>query len=173
MEADSMKMLIAYDVSTVDSAGQRRLRRVAQACEDFGQRVQKSLFECSVGPAEWVQLRGRLLVEINQEQDSLRFYFLSADVRLEHHGVDKTIDLDGPLVVYLGDRGPRVLTKCAAGSRTVEVLSSQGIRWWFMAGNGWFKPAFEGGSRSNPPKPLPFHHLHGGRFPLAFGPGAD
>jgi CRISPR-associated protein Cas2 len=94
-----MKVLIAYDVCTVDSAGERRLRRVARACQDYGQRVQKSLFECSVGPVEWVQLRGRLLEEIDQEQDSLRFYFLSADVRLEHHGADKPIDLDGPLVV--------------------------------------------------------------------------
>ena len=71
-----MKVLIAYDVCTVDAAGAKRLRRVAQACEDYGQRVQKSVFECSVGPTEWVQLRGRLLGEIDVAKDSLRFYFL-------------------------------------------------------------------------------------------------
>ncbi len=94
-----MKVLIAYDVSTTDSAGERRLRRVARACQDYGQRVQKSVFECAIGPAEWVQLRGRLLAEIDQARDSLRFYFLSADVRTEHHGAGLPVDLEGPLVV--------------------------------------------------------------------------
>jgi CRISPR-associated protein Cas2 len=94
-----MKVLIAYDVSTVDAAGARRLRRVAQACEDYGQRVQKSVFECSVGPTEWVQLRGRLLAEIDVAQDSLRFYFLPSDLRVEHHGAHAPVDMDGPLVV--------------------------------------------------------------------------
>jgi CRISPR-associated protein Cas2 len=94
-----MKVLIAYDVCTVDSAGEKRLRRVARACQDYGQRVQKSVFECTVGPTEWVQLRGRLLDEIALTQDSLRFYFLPADLRMEHHGAHVPIDLDGPLVV--------------------------------------------------------------------------
>ena len=94
-----MKVLIAYDVCTVDSAGEKRLRRVARACKDYGQRVQKSLFECSVGSTEWVQLRGRLLDEIDLKQDSLRFYFLTADLRVEHHGSHVPIDMDGPLVV--------------------------------------------------------------------------
>lgn len=94
-----MKVLIAYDVSTVDAAGQKRLRRVAQACQDYGQRVQKSVFECRVGAAEWAQLRGRLLEEIDPGKDSLRFYFLSADVRTEHYGTAKPFDLEGPLVV--------------------------------------------------------------------------
>jgi CRISPR-associated protein Cas2 len=94
-----MKVLVAYDVCTADAAGERRLRRVARACQDYGQRVQKSLFECTVGAAEWVQLRARLLGEIDQAQDSLRFYFLSTDVRLEHHGSRRPVDLDGVLVV--------------------------------------------------------------------------
>jgi CRISPR-associated protein Cas2 len=94
-----MKVLIAYDVSTADPAGERRLRRVARACQDFGQRVQKSVFECSVGEIDWVRLRTRLLAEIDGGKDSLRFYFLDADVRVEHHGTGVPHDLDGPLVV--------------------------------------------------------------------------
>jgi CRISPR-associated protein Cas2 len=96
-----MLVLVAYDVSTVERPGQRRLRRVARACEDYGLRVQKSLFECQVGQKEWVQLRARLLSEINEKEDSLRFYFLDekAVVRTEHHGVGKPIDLAEPLVL--------------------------------------------------------------------------
>jgi CRISPR-associated protein Cas2 len=94
-----MKVLIAYDVSTVEPAGQKRLRRVARACQDYGQRVQKSLFECTVGPTEWVQLRARVLKEIEPSKDSLRFYFLTSDLRVEHHGTHVPLDLEGPLVV--------------------------------------------------------------------------
>jgi CRISPR-associated protein Cas2 len=94
-------ILITYDVSTVKKAGRRRLRRVAQACEDYGVRVQKSVFECQVGHTEWVSLRDRLLREINQDEDSLRFYFLDekAVQRTEHHGVAKPLDLTEPLVL--------------------------------------------------------------------------
>ncbi len=93
-------MLIAYDVSTVDVAGRRRLRRVARACLDYGQRVQNSVFECEVEPAQWVALRTRLLGEINGDTDSLRFYRLGADGkrRVEHVGAKPVLDLDGPLV---------------------------------------------------------------------------
>jgi CRISPR-associated protein Cas2 len=94
-----MKVLIIYDVSTSDSKGPKRLRRVARACQDYGQRVQKSVFECSVGAAEWVQLRTRLLAEIDVGRDSLRFYFLEADIEVEHHGTGEPWDMDGPLVV--------------------------------------------------------------------------
>lgn len=96
-----MLILITYDVSTVEKAGSRRLRRVAQACEDYGVRVQKSVFECQVGQMEWVQLRHRLLSEINVDQDSLRFYFLDekAVQRTEHHGVHKPLDLSEPLIL--------------------------------------------------------------------------
>ncbi len=96
-----MIVLITYDVSTVERVGQRRLRRVAQACEDYGVRVQKSVFECRVGDKEWVRLRARLLQEIRQDEDSLRFYFLdegSAN-RTEHHGATKPIDLTEPLIL--------------------------------------------------------------------------
>jgi CRISPR-associated protein Cas2 len=94
-----VKVLIAYDVCTVDKAGEKRLRRVARACQDYGQRVQKSVFECTVGSTEWVQLRGRLLAEIDLSRDSLRIYFLTSDLRVEHHGAHVPLDLDGPLVV--------------------------------------------------------------------------
>ena len=96
-----MLILITYDVATVENAGKRRLRRVAQACEDFGVRVQKSVFECQVGQREWVVLRDRLLTEIKAEEDSLRFYYLDelAKSKIEHHGVDKPMDLSDPLIL--------------------------------------------------------------------------
>jgi len=96
-----MLILITYDVSTVEKAGQRRLRRVARACEDYGVRAQKSVFECQVGQTEWVRLRDRLLREIKADEDSLRFYFLDekAIQRIEHHGVDKPVDLTEPLIL--------------------------------------------------------------------------
>ena len=96
-----MFILVTYDVSTVEKAGQRRLRRVARVCEDYGVRVQKSVFECQVGQKEWVSLRDRLLREIKDSEDSLRFYFLDekAAQRIEHHGVDKPVDLTEPLIL--------------------------------------------------------------------------
>jgi len=94
-----MLVLITYDVATADKADARRLRRVAQACKDYGQRVQNSVFECRIEPQHWVVLRDRLLGEIDQSQDSLRFYFLDRDVKIEHHGTKKTVDLEGPLIL--------------------------------------------------------------------------
>jgi CRISPR-associated protein Cas2 len=93
-----MLVLIAYDVSTVDSAGRGRLRRVARACKDYGQRVQNSVFECRVEKKHWTMLRDRLLREMDEKQDSLRFYFLDGDVNIEHHGCKKPIDLEEPLI---------------------------------------------------------------------------
>lgn len=96
-----MLVLVTYDVSTVETAGRRRLRRVARACEDYGTRVQKSVFECQVGKTEWVNLRHRLLSEIKEEEDSIRFYFLDAEAiqRTEHHGIAKPINLTEPLIL--------------------------------------------------------------------------
>ena len=95
-----MLMLVTYDVNTQDDAGRRRLRRVARTCLDLGQRVQNSVFECEVDPAQWAQLRARLLSEIDETRDSLRFYRLGADGkrRMEHVGAKPILDLDGPLV---------------------------------------------------------------------------
>ena len=94
-----MHLLITYDVATATPQGERRLRRVAQACEDYGQRVQKSVFECHVGTAEWAKLKHRLLEEMDVGLDSIRVYFLDAAVRVEHHGIAEPKDLNGPLIV--------------------------------------------------------------------------
>ena len=96
-----MLMLISYDVATTDTAGRRRLRRVAKALQDYGQRVQFSVFECEVDPAAWVALRARLVAIIDPTRDSLRFYRLGADgkKRIEHVGVREPLDLDGPLLL--------------------------------------------------------------------------
>ncbi|MGP1275287.1 CRISPR-associated endonuclease Cas2 [Glycocaulis sp.] len=95
-----MLMLVTYDVSTASPGGARRLRRVARACLDYGQRVQNSVFECEVEPAQWVELRARLISEINEKDDSLRFYRLGAqgNRRIEHVGAKDVPDLDGPLL---------------------------------------------------------------------------
>ncbi len=96
-----MFILIAYDVSTADKPGQKRLRRIARACEDYGVRVQKSLFECRVGKGEWAALRHRLLKEIDSKQDSLRFYRMEEDSgkKTEHHGIKEPVDFDTPLIL--------------------------------------------------------------------------
>ena len=96
-----MLVVVSYDVSTKAAGGPRRLRRVAQACEDYGQRVQNSVFECIVDPDQWKRLELRLLDEFDPEHDSLRFYFLGAKFkhRVVHHGAKRTVDLEGPLVL--------------------------------------------------------------------------
>ena len=93
-------MLVAYDVNTESPTGRTRLRRVARACLDFGQRVQNSVFECEVEPAQWTALRARLIGLIDPDRDSLRFYRLGADGRrrVEHVGAKPSLNLDGPLV---------------------------------------------------------------------------
>lgn len=94
-------MLISYDVSTETPAGRRRLRKVAQVCQDFGQRVQKSVFECSVNEAQFEEVVRRLLDIINQAEDSLRVYRLTEpkDKHVQVYGVDGTVDFDEPLIL--------------------------------------------------------------------------
>lgn len=98
-----MIVLVTYDVSTVTRQGRRRLSRVAKACLDYGQRVQNSVFECQVNPGQFAQLKHRLLEIIDEDTDSLRFYFLGrndrAKRRVEHHGAKPSTDLEGPLIV--------------------------------------------------------------------------
>lgn len=96
-----MYVLVTYDVSTVTPAGKGRLRQVAKACLDYGQRVQNSVFECKVDPAQLVALKARLLGLIDPETDSVRFYHLGANWRhrVEHHGANGGYDVDGTLVV--------------------------------------------------------------------------
>ncbi len=91
-----MFLVVTYDVSTVEErVGARRLRRVAKACASYGIRVQKSVFEMQLGQKEWVELRARLLKEIDPSSDSLRIYFLdqTSKDRVEHHGVARPPDL--------------------------------------------------------------------------------
>ena len=94
-------MLISYDVASNDDTGQKRLRRVARACKDYGQRVQYSVFECIIDPAQWTMLKQRLISEIEPEKDSLRFYYLGSNWkhRAEHVGAKKPFEQDGPLIV--------------------------------------------------------------------------
>ena len=96
-----MLVLITYDVKTETAAGRRRLRRIAQACQDFGQRVQYSVFECDIDPAIWTSLRARLLTEYDEEEDSLRFYHLGSNWkrRVEHHGAKPATDFNGTLIL--------------------------------------------------------------------------
>ncbi|MDM7999331.1 MAG: CRISPR-associated endonuclease Cas2 [Dehalococcoidia bacterium] len=96
-----MLVLVTYDVSTERAEGRKRLRRVAKVCENRGQRVQNSVFECLVDPAQWTALREDLIDEIDASEDSLRFYFLGSNWqgRIEHVGVKKAYDPEGPLVV--------------------------------------------------------------------------
>ena len=96
-----MLVVICYDVSTTEPSGQRRLRRVAKACKDYGQRVQFSVFECEIDPAQWTALRQRLIDEIEPDLDSLRFYFLGSKWRrrIEDIGAKKSYDPGGPLII--------------------------------------------------------------------------
>ncbi len=95
-----MLVLVTYDVRTSDPEGPRRLRRVARAVQDYGQRVQYSVFECEVDPAQWATLKARLIAEIDPECDSLRFYHLGAnwERRVEHVGAKPALDMKGPLI---------------------------------------------------------------------------
>jgi CRISPR-associated protein Cas2 len=96
-----MLVVVAYDVNTESEAGRRRLRRVAKVCENCGQRVQNSVFECLVDAAKWTKMRAQLIDEISRSQDSLRFYFLGDNWkrRVEHVGAKASYDPQGPLVM--------------------------------------------------------------------------
>ena len=96
-----MMVLITYDVSTESEGGQRRLRRIAKLCQDYGQRVQYSVFECLVEPAQWSRLRQLLIQEMDEKLDSLRFYYLGANwkKRVEHVGCKPAYDPEGPLII--------------------------------------------------------------------------
>ncbi len=96
-----MMVLVSYDVATLDRAGARRLRRIAKICQNHGQRVQYSVFECLVDPAQWTVLRQQLVEAIDDERDSLRFYFLGANwrKRVEHVGAKAVLDQEGPLII--------------------------------------------------------------------------
>ncbi len=96
-----MFVLVSYDVKTSDPGGNKRLRRVAKVCQNHGQRVQYSIFECIVDPAQWTMMRQKLIEEIDEDADSLRFYFLGSNWRhrVEHIGAKATVDQEGPLII--------------------------------------------------------------------------
>jgi len=96
-----MLMLVSYDVSTVSPAGKSRLRRIAKACQNWGIRVQNSVFECNVNPAQWIQLKAELERIFDPETDSLRYYNLGDKYsnRIEHVGAKIAIDVEKPLLL--------------------------------------------------------------------------
>ena len=96
-----MMTLVSYDVSTVDAAGRKRLRKVAKECVNYGQRVQNSVFEVDVDYGTFLKLKDRLMKIIDEEQDSLRFYYLGNNWkrRVEHLGAKETYDPEGSLIL--------------------------------------------------------------------------
>lgn len=95
-----MMVLITYDVSTQTAAGRKRLRRVAKQCQNYGQRVQNSVFECIIDPARLKHLQAVLEKEIDPEKDSLRYYYLGNEWRrrVHHVGAKSSLDLEGTLI---------------------------------------------------------------------------
>lgn len=96
-----MLIIVTYDVSTETSEGRRRLRRVAKVCESIGQRVQKSVFECNVNEMQYEQLEHALVAEIDEAEDSLRFYRITepTEMRVRQFGNFRSTDFKGPLVI--------------------------------------------------------------------------
>lgn len=96
-----MMVLITYDVSTITEDGKKRLRKVAKQCVNYGQRVQNSVFECLLDPAQFAQLRHKLEAIIDKEKDSLRYYYLGSNwkKRVEHIGAKDTFDPESTIIV--------------------------------------------------------------------------
>lgn len=96
-----MLVLVTYDVSTTTREGQNRLKAIAGVCEGYGMRVQNSVFECDVDPAQWERLKTLLLKIMSPNMDSLRFYFMGSNWRrkIEHHGVQQSPDMTDLLMV--------------------------------------------------------------------------
>jgi len=93
-------VLVTYDVSTISKGGARRLRRVARICQNYGQRVQNSVFECKLNTTQYAIMKKEILEEIDEKLDSIRFYRLGSNYKkkIEHYGIKESIDLDGPLL---------------------------------------------------------------------------
>lgn len=96
-----MMVLISYDVSTVSSNGKSRLRKVAKECQNYGQRVQNSVFECDVDYGTFLKVKDKLLKLIDRECDSLRFYYLGNnwERRVEHFGAKETYNPEGVIII--------------------------------------------------------------------------
>ena len=96
-----MMVLISYDVSTTDAAGRKRLRKVAKQCQNYGQRVQNSVFEIDTDYVTFLKVKDALLKLIDQEQDSLRFYYLGNnwERRIEHFGAKESYNPEGVIIL--------------------------------------------------------------------------
>lgn len=96
-----MMVLITYDVQTESVGGAKRLRKIAKACKNYGQRVQNSVFECLVAPDQFVVLKDEIEKLMDKDKDSIRYYFLGSNWhrRVEHTGAKKTYDPEGPMIV--------------------------------------------------------------------------
>ena len=94
-------VLISYDVSTIDKEAKTRLRKVAKECQNYGQRVQNSVFEMDLDYSTFLKLKDRLIKLIDEEQDSLRFYYLGNnwERRVEHIGAKETYNPEGVIIV--------------------------------------------------------------------------
>jgi CRISPR-associated protein Cas2 len=95
-----MMVLITYDVNTETLAGQKRLRKVAKVCQNYGQRVQNSVFECIIDTARLKELQAKLEDLMNKDTDSIRYYYLGDNwrKRVEHVGAKESLDLEGTLI---------------------------------------------------------------------------
>ena len=96
-----MLVVITYDVSTESAEGRKRLRRIAKECVNYGQRVQNSVFECEISSSEWLRVKNKLMSMINEEEDSLRFYYLGdvKKAKTEHIGKKPSLDVTGVLII--------------------------------------------------------------------------
>ena len=96
-----MLVLITYDVNTEDSAGKKRLRQIAKQCVNYGQRVQCSVFECFLDPAQCKMLQAKLVALMDQEKDSLRFYYLGKhyEHKSQHFGCKTSYLPEDPMVI--------------------------------------------------------------------------
>lgn len=94
-------VLVTYDVNTKSDAGKRRLRNVAKTCKNYGQRVQFSVFECIVDPAQLAKLKNDLINIMDEEKDSIRIYHLGSNWKnkIEHYGTKKPYDLEGVIIL--------------------------------------------------------------------------
>ena len=95
-----MMTLISYDVSTIDKTGRTRLRKVAKICQNYGQRVQNSVFEISIDYGNFLKVKDELLKVIDVDKDSLRFYYLGDNWqrKVEHYGTKETYNPEGSLI---------------------------------------------------------------------------
>ena len=96
-----MMVLVSYDVSTLDAKGKTRLRKVAKICQNYGQRVQNSVFEIDTDYGTFLRVKDSLLKQIDEAKDSLRFYYLGNnwERRVEHFGAKETYNPEGILIV--------------------------------------------------------------------------